>query len=435
MKTPSESDNLHSLVPLPDCSLANTTAGAKRILAEMVGETLTIGQLQQAGREIFHLLIGNLDEPTADGHARLVQIALGEKFTVSANRFTYADELLQATQAQTCDLCIVALNNLVFRDAGNELTQRVTNSLKLIGRLRKAGAKLIIAVTGHIDAPDLPDRVRQAGADAFFFVLCTAGDFRRAFYPQKAWGKFVNEGLELAGCRWCEPDYWQLALWAQELSIRREEVIQRLVKCGTLLHRAFWRFLVSNPTMFDALLGEAVACASDFLGHGQKTPEEILHHFQASFPSEAEHRLQILCRDLGKIESRIKGLQQLSAERPAANHAYLRTICENLSKADSLTDDATDWKALGSLASYSEFVSEFQSRPNDGTPLHIHQLCLRADILPIGHFTFVNGLQIEALACVGDGVEVLDVRPLQKLETLSCDQASTLIIKRDDQNF
>ena len=32
----------HSLIPLPDGSLANTAAGAKRVLAEMVGETLAL---------------------------------------------------------------------------------------------------------------------------------------------------------------------------------------------------------------------------------------------------------------------------------------------------------------------------------------------------------------------------------------------------------
>jgi hypothetical protein len=524
-------DDNRSLVPVPDDSLANTAAGSKRILAEMVGETLALvhhkqtesrpavkqqpipedkleaflkvaGAMLQAGvdspeklaefaekqafgtklrgyyqglwdamsmvrpeldgthdwtkiakdrdgeeaegggrtkiriqdGEVFRLLIGNLDEPTADGHAQLVQIALGEKFAVKTNRFTYADELLQAAQGQTCDLCIVALNNLVFRDAGNELSQRVTNSLQLMARLRLAGAKLIIAVTGHIDAPDLPDRVRQAGADAFFFVLCTAGDFQRALYPPKSFGEFVNKGLELAGCRWCEPDYWQIALWAQELSTMREDVIQRLVKCGTILHRTFWRFISSDPG-FAGELGEAVACAADFLRHGYKTPEQILHHFRISFPKGAEHRLQILCQNLGKTESRIKGLQQSSAERPGANHAYLRKICENLSKADSLTDEATDWKALAGLATYGVFVSEFQRQPDEGTPLHIRQLRLRSDFLPISHITFVSGLRIEALECEGDGFEVIDVRLLPKLETMTYDRSSTHLVKRDDQDF
>ena len=74
-------DDNRSLVPVPDDSLANTAAGAKRIVSAMVSETLAIGRLQQVGGEVFRLLIGNLDEPTAEAHAQLVQIALGEKFT------------------------------------------------------------------------------------------------------------------------------------------------------------------------------------------------------------------------------------------------------------------------------------------------------------------------------------------------------------------
>lgn len=426
-------DDSRSLIPRPDVSLANTTVGATRILSAMVKQTLSIAQAQ-ATLPVFSLLIGHHEDLTTEVYADVVRAALGERFTIRVSRFASAEGLLEAVRKQGCDLCIVALNNLIFFDGGNEVNERIRKAVALIAQVKAAGASLVFAITGHIDAPDLPDRVKQAGADAFFFVLCTAGDFRRTLYPQEAWGERVNEGLELAACRWCEPDYWQIALWAQELSIMREEVIQRLVKCGTVLERAFWRFISGDPG-YDGKLGEAVACAAAFLRDGHKTPEEILHHFRTSFPAEAEHLVQILCGNLGKTESRIKDLQQWGASRPGANQTYLREICENLSKANSLTAESTDWKALGNLASYSEFVSEFQHHPDDGTPLHIRELRLHSDFLPISHITFVNGLRIAALECEGDGIEVLDVRPLQELETMSYDRSSTHLIKRDDQHF
>lgn len=48
MKTPPESDNSHSLVPVPDGSLANTAAGAKRIISAMVGEMLALTRREQS---------------------------------------------------------------------------------------------------------------------------------------------------------------------------------------------------------------------------------------------------------------------------------------------------------------------------------------------------------------------------------------------------
>jgi hypothetical protein len=45
-------DEDRSLIPLPDVSLANTAAGAKRIMSEIIGETLALARFSEVGKTI-----------------------------------------------------------------------------------------------------------------------------------------------------------------------------------------------------------------------------------------------------------------------------------------------------------------------------------------------------------------------------------------------
>lgn len=56
-----ESDNTRSLIPLPDASLANIATGAKRLLSEMVGETLALTRQEQTSIQSARRRIGDYE--------------------------------------------------------------------------------------------------------------------------------------------------------------------------------------------------------------------------------------------------------------------------------------------------------------------------------------------------------------------------------------
>ena len=56
-----ENDNNRSLIPLPDGSLANTAAGAKRIMSAMVGETLALTRQEQSSIQSARWKIGDYE--------------------------------------------------------------------------------------------------------------------------------------------------------------------------------------------------------------------------------------------------------------------------------------------------------------------------------------------------------------------------------------
>ncbi|MEQ1854255.1 MAG: hypothetical protein ABMA01_22015, partial [Chthoniobacteraceae bacterium] len=112
----------------------------------------------------------NIDEDISDLFADVVRTYLDKRFALEVLRFKYAEDVLEGVGERGCDLCVLVLNNIVFRDGSNEAGERIRRAISLVTQLKTAGAKIVIATTGCIDAADMPQRVREAGADSFLVL-------------------------------------------------------------------------------------------------------------------------------------------------------------------------------------------------------------------------------------------------------------------------
>ena len=87
--------------------------------------------------------------------------------------YTPAKNLVSA-QNQECDLFVVVLNNLLIHG----LEERLKAALDIISHLKTKYNKPVIAMSGYFeDNPQLGEKAKRAGADAFFFLPFDCAEF------------------------------------------------------------------------------------------------------------------------------------------------------------------------------------------------------------------------------------------------------------------
>jgi CheY-like chemotaxis protein len=119
----------------------------------------------QRVRPLFSVLYGNgvLDDEIE--RRSLISDVLGERYFVNVACFDYWEDLFETAQQHSFDLAMVVFNNMRFSSYAE--TTDLDRGLDAIRHLKTSYQKPVIVFSGWYTM-DLPERVKEAGADAFF---------------------------------------------------------------------------------------------------------------------------------------------------------------------------------------------------------------------------------------------------------------------------
>lgn len=192
MRTPPEIDNRHSLIPLPDRSLAITPPGAKRILSEMIGDSLAVARQELDASEC------------------------AEEFFEKGNECYYMGRGNLADQAEAVSWYLKAAG-LGHTHAQYNLGQCYAEGLGVpVDTVEADKWFKLAAEQGHKDAQKHVTQIAPVVEDESRTVL--AGQ-RQSVEIAK---------FKIGDYEWCEPDWRQIIIWAKELSLEPVTVIERL---------------------------------------------------------------------------------------------------------------------------------------------------------------------------------------------------------------
>ena len=193
MKTPPEIDNSHSLIPLPDGSLAITPPEAKRILSGMIGDSLALARQELDASE------------------------RAEEFFEKGNECYYSGRGTPADQAEAVSWYLKAAG-LGHTHAQYYLGQCYAEGLGVPVDTVEADKWFKLAA-------------EQGDKDAqkhFTEIASVVGDESRTVHAGH--GQSVETAkFRIGDYEWCEPDYRQILLWAAALKMEPAMLIEKLV--------------------------------------------------------------------------------------------------------------------------------------------------------------------------------------------------------------
>ena len=110
-------------------------------------------------------IIGNFEDSISELISSLIDKALDSRFEIHSTGIAHPKPLLTWAQNQKYDLFVIVLNNLILTSDA-----RLDLALEVVSHLKTQYGKPVIAMSGYFDNdPQLGDKARRAGADAFFF--------------------------------------------------------------------------------------------------------------------------------------------------------------------------------------------------------------------------------------------------------------------------
>lgn len=154
-----------SLVPVAANSLGLLSPAGAPVITSMVEQCLAIAKPELMASTGPRILLGDWDEEfVALWKEEIRQHCKGGCDVSFTSRGDVAG-LMDAAAKERFDLAVITLNN-VF-GIGPSVSERVRGMLQVIRHLKTTYGMHIIAITGHYDSDDLPERAREAGADVF----------------------------------------------------------------------------------------------------------------------------------------------------------------------------------------------------------------------------------------------------------------------------
>jgi hypothetical protein len=157
-------DEDKTLIAVPSGTLSIGTATDSKLLQSFVSESLAAARVHSGEAQGCTVLFGDWDDEFID-HFEAELRSLTDAPGITIRRCGEVVELRAAIQNATFDLVVVTLNN-VF-GVGDSPDQRVRGLLMVVEELKRSSDTPLIAISGHYDSDDLPERARAAGADIF----------------------------------------------------------------------------------------------------------------------------------------------------------------------------------------------------------------------------------------------------------------------------
>jgi Leucine-rich repeat (LRR) protein len=251
--------------------------------------------------------------------------------------------------------------------------------------------------------------------------------------------------FRLGEYEWCEPDYRQILLWADETKKSPTEIIKRLIECkSTIQDGRFIEIHWPDGSMWVKKIS-FVPCLKIKVFHVeggsylvanlnmQKNPANKLSDFQVSKINLAGLQdLEVLAVSMQLLEeldlnptSNLKYLRCESNSLSRINFAGCQNLAEIYLRNNFLSEiDLSNLPALKSLECNQNRLSSLDLF---GAPA-LEYLDCRENRWGVGDYDRMNSWELYPM-------EILDITPLKNLRVLKYDAGETRLIQRSDQNF
>jgi len=161
-----------------DNSVSPRPPGAKRILSGKVADTTAPANDKPPDKRALHVLTCSGDRDFSELLQAAIQTRLGNGCVVEVTDRWKATEILDLVKQRSFDIIIPLVNNVIIPTHSGE--DRICKTVELLANLKAQYGMPIIALSGFKPSFDLPELLKQAGVDAFFWMPFDNGEFLSA---------------------------------------------------------------------------------------------------------------------------------------------------------------------------------------------------------------------------------------------------------------
>lgn len=151
--------------------------GAKRILSGEVADTPAPANNKPPDKRVLRVLTCSGDRDISELLQGLIQTHLGNGCVVEVTDRWKATEILEVVKRQSFDIIIPLVNNVIIPTYGGD---RIRKTVELLADMKAQYGMPIVALSGFKPSFDLPELLKQAGVDAFFWMPFDNGEFLSA---------------------------------------------------------------------------------------------------------------------------------------------------------------------------------------------------------------------------------------------------------------
>jgi hypothetical protein len=148
--------------------------GAKRILAGKVADTPAPANNKLPDKRVLRVLTCSGDSDFSELLQATIQTHLGNGCVVEVTDRWKATEILDLVKQRSFDIIIPLVNNVIIPTHGGD---RIRKTVELLANLKAQYGMPIIALSGFKPSFDLPELLKQAGIDDFFWMPFDNGGF------------------------------------------------------------------------------------------------------------------------------------------------------------------------------------------------------------------------------------------------------------------
>ena len=171
--------NLHGIAMNDSNNFAPVpTPGAKRILSGKVADIPAPANNKLPDKRVLRVLTCSGDKDFSELLQEAIQTHLGNGCVVEVTDRWKATEILELLKQRSFDIIIPLVNNIITPTHTGE--DRIRNTVELLAKLKVQYGMPIIALSGFKPSFDLPELLKQAGVDAFFWMPFDNGEFLSA---------------------------------------------------------------------------------------------------------------------------------------------------------------------------------------------------------------------------------------------------------------